>query len=205
MATITRPRHKICRTLGYCIYNAPKCPSSKRPYPPGQKKDTRRKKKSAYGEQLLEKQKLRLTYGLLEGQFYRTFERASRMTGNKSDNFLTLLETRLMTLVFRLGLARSIFDARQLISHGHVMVDGKRVTIPSYQVRKGQMIGVHPASKELDRLKAALETRVSSTNPTTYLEVQPDGVTGKYLGILSVGDIPVTRVNVQKIVEFYSK
>ena len=125
MATISGPKHKICRTVGYCIYNSPKCPSIKRPYAPGHRPNARRKKRSPYSEQLLEKQKLRLTYGMMEKQFYRTFTQAVRMTGNQADNFLKLLESRLMTLVFRLGLVRSIFDARQLINHGHVTVDGK--------------------------------------------------------------------------------
>ena len=205
MATITKPVHKICRTVGYCIYNDPKCPSVKRPYPPGQKADARKKKKSPYGEQLLEKQKLRLTYGMLEKQFYRTFERASRMHGNTADNFLIQLESRLMSLVYRLGLGRSIFDARQLISHGHVTVAGQRVDIPSYLVKPGQVIGILPKSKELDRIKMAVETRMHPTNPVPYVEVQEDGVSGKFLGIHSVVDIPVTRINVQKIVEFYSK
>jgi len=177
----------------------------KRPYAPGHRGDARKKKKSAYGEQLLEKQKLRLTYGLLEKQFYRTFERAGRMHGNTADNFLFLLESRLMTLVYRLGLARSIFDARQLISHGHVTVDGQRVTIPSYSVRTGQIIGLKEESKGIDRVKIALESRVGATNPTPYLEVQSDGVAGKFLGIQSTVDVPVTRINIQKIVEFYSK
>ncbi|HMU83475.1 MAG TPA: 30S ribosomal protein S4 [Leptospiraceae bacterium] len=206
MATIRKPRHKICRTVGYCLYGSPKCPSVKRPTPPGHHADTRKKKKkSPYGEQLLEKQKLRLTYGLMEKQFYHTFERASRMKGNKSDNFMMLLEGRLMTLVYRLGLARTIFDARQLIRHGHVSVDGQRVDVPSFSVSPGQIIGLTPGSTELDRVKSALETRASVSSPTPYLEVQSDGVSGKFLGIQSVTDIPVTRINVQKIVEFYSK
>ncbi len=191
--------------MGGCLYNDAKCPSIKRPYPPGQKADSRKKKKSPFGEQLLEKQKLRLTYGMLEKQFYGTYVRASRLHGNKSDNFMTLLETRLMTLVFRLGLARSIFDARQLINHGHVTVDGKSVDIPSYQIKTGMIIGVHPDSKELDRVKLGIETRVSSSNPTPYLEIQADGISGKYTGIVNASDIPVTRINVQKIIEFYSK
>ncbi len=205
MATIRRPKHKICRTVGYCVYNSPRCPSVKRPYPPGTKSDARRKKKSPYGEQLLEKQKLRLHYGMLEKQFYRTFEKASRMHGNTADNFLFQLESRLMTLVYRLGLARSVFDARQLINHGHVAVDGKRVDIPSYHVKVGQVIGITEGSKELDRIKAGLETRMNASNPTPYLEVQGDGVSGKFLGIASAVDVPVTRMNIQKIVEFYSK
>lgn len=205
MATIRRPKHKICRTVGYCLYNNPKCPSIKRPFSPGHKADARKKKKSSYGEQLLEKQKLRLTYGMLEKQFYNVFTRASKMHGNKSDNFLTLLESRLMTLVYRLGFARSIFDARQLINHGHVTINGNKVDIPSYQVKVGQIIGIHPGSKDADRVKMAIETRVSNTNPTPYLEVQPDGISGKFTGVVNVTDIPVTRINVQKIVEFYSK
>ncbi|MDH5655235.1 MAG: 30S ribosomal protein S4 [Spirochaetia bacterium] len=205
MATVRKPKHKICRTVGHCIHNSPKCPSIKRPYPPGHKADARKKKKSAYGEQLLEKQKLRLTYGMLEKQFYRTFERASGMHGNTADNFLFLLESRLMSLVYRLGLARSIFDARQLISHGHVTVDGKKVSIPSYHVRPSQTIGVMSDSANLERIKAAIETRVSATNPTPYLEIQGDGISGKFSGLNSAVDIPVTRINVQKIVEFYSK
>lgn len=205
MATIRKPRHKICRTVGYCLYGSPKCPSVKRPTPPGHHSNSRKKKKSPYGEQLLEKQKLRLTYGLMEKQFYNTFARASRMKGNKSDNFMILLESRLMTLVYRLGLARSMFDARQLIRHGHVTVNGERVTIPSYTVTQGDLIGIHEASKDSVRVKSALETRTSVSSPTPYLEVQSDGVSGKFLGVSNAHDIPVTRINIQKIVEFYSK
>ncbi len=202
MATVSKPKHKICRTVGHCIHNSPKCPSIKRPYPPGQKADARKKKKSPYGEQLLEKQKLRLTYGMLEKQFYRTFEKASRMHGNTADNFLYRLESRLMSLVFRQGLARSIFDARQLINHGHVTVDGKRVDIPSYHVRHGQVIGLRPESKELDRIKMGQEAK-GSVPP--YLEVLEDGISARFLGIHSAADVPVTKINIQKIVEFYSK
>jgi small subunit ribosomal protein S4 len=205
LATIRKPKHKICRTVGYCIYDTPKCPSVKRPYPPGHKGDARKKKKSPYGEQLLEKQKLRLTYGMLEKQFYRTFERASRMHGNTADNFMSLLESRLMTLAYRLGLARTIFDARQLISHGHVMVDGHKVNIPSYHVKPGQVISLKPDSVNLDRVKIGLESRASATNPVPYIEVQSDGISGKFLGIGAAVDVPVTRINIQKIVEFYSK
>ena len=205
MATIKGPKHKICRTVGYCIYNNPRCPSIKRPYPPGHRGSARRKKRSSYAEQLLEKQKLRLTYGLMEKQFYRTFEEAVRRQGNTADNFMILLESRLMTLVDRVGLARSIFDARQLINHGHVTVDGKRVDIPSYHVKPGQTIGLKESAKELDRVKFGLEMRVSDSNPTPYLEVQSDGVSARFLGIENVVDIPVTKINVQKIVEYYSR
>ena len=205
MATIRGPKHKICRTVGYCLYSNPKCPAVKRPYPPGHRANNRRKKKSSYGEQLLEKQKLRLTYGLMEKQFYRTFEKASRMHGNTADNFLILLESRLMTLVERMGMARTIFDARQLINHGHVTINGRRVDIPSYQVKNGDLIGLKPSSAELGRVKHSLEMRVSDSRPTPYIEIQSDGVTAKFLGIENTTDIPVTRINVQKIVEYYSR
>lgn len=148
---------------------------------------------------------MRLTYGMMEKQFYRTFEKAVRMQGNTADNFIMLLESRLMSLVFRLGYGRTIFDARQLINHGHVTVDGQRVDIPSFRVKPGQVIGLHAGSKELNRVKAGLETRVSNTNPTPYLEVQEDGISGRYLGIQHAVDVPTTRINIPKIVEFYSK
>jgi len=141
----------------------------------------------------------------MEKQFYRTFQQAVSIKGNQADNFMILLESRLMSLVYRLGLARSIFDARQLINHGHVSVDGKKVRIPSYRVKPGQVIGVLSKSKELDRVKLGMEMRVSSSNPAPYLDVQDDGIAGKFTGIQSVADIPVTRINVQKIVEYYSK
>jgi len=204
LATIRGPKHKICRTVGYCLYDSPRCPSKKRPYAAGHRSDSRRRKKSAFGEQLLEKQKLRLSYGMLEKQFYRTYDRASHMKGNKADNFMFLLESRLMTLIYRLGLARSIFDARQLINHGHVVVDGKSVDIPSYQVKPGQVIGLRDKAKNLDRITYAVENRQSSAIPP-YLELQADNVSAKFLGINSIVDVPVTRINVQKIIEFYSK
>lgn len=207
MATIRKPRHKICRTVGFCLYGSAKCPTRKqeRNKLPGHRPESARKKKSPYGEQLLEKQKLRLMYGLMEKQFYRTFTHAIKLHGNNADNFLILLESRLMSLVYRMGIARSVFDARQLINHGHVTVDGQGVDIPSFHVKPGQVIGLHADSKELVRVKSGLELRTSNTNPVPYLEVQADGVSAKFLGITNATDIPVGRVSVQKIVEFYSK
>ncbi len=203
MATITGPKHKICRTVGYCIHGSAKCPSIRRPYAPGHRPNARRKKRSAFSEQLLEKQKLRLTYGMMEKQFYATFAEAVHHTGNTADIFLSLLESRLASLVWRMGLARTVWDARQLVNHGHVTVNGQRVDIPSYRVKPGEVIDLHPKAKELDRVKSALQTRVGSG--PGYLELQENGVGAKFLGISSVADIPVTRINVQKIVEFYSK
>ncbi len=206
MATIRKPKHKICRSAGFCLYGNPKCPSKKRPFPPGYRPESFRKKKSPYGEMLLEKQKLRFTYGMMERQFRNTFEKASRMHGNTADNFLILLESRLMTLVYRLCLAKTVYDARQLISHGHITVNGKRVTIPSYHVRVGDIIGVHENSMDLERIKDALKRREGSSHPVPYLEVQADGISGKFLGISNIQDIPIDpRIDIQKIIEYYSK
>ncbi len=206
MATLRKPRHKICRTAGFCLYGDPKCPSIKRPYSPGHRPESRRKKKSPYGEQLLEKQKLRLTYGLMEKQFYRTFEKASRMHGNTADNFIKLLESRLMTIVYRLCFAKSVFDARQLISHGHVTVNGKRVTIPSYQVRPNDVIGISEKSRNLSRILESLERRKSEFKPAPYFEILSHPFEAKFLGIQNILDVPLDpRINIQKIVEYYSK
>ncbi|MCX7811359.1 MAG: 30S ribosomal protein S4 [Leptospiraceae bacterium] len=206
MATIRKPRHKICRYAGFCLYGDPKCPSVKRPYAPGYRPESFRKKKSPYGEQLLEKQKLRLYYGMMEKQFYNTFEKASKMHGNTSDNFIKLLESRLMTVVYRLCLAKTVFEARQLISHGHITVNGKRVTIPSYHLKPGDIVGVVEKSKDLARIKEAMERRQGKTHPVPYIEVQPDGISGKFLGIQNIQDVPLDpRFNIEKIVEFYSK
>ncbi len=206
MATLRKPRHKICRSAGFCLFNDPKCPSIKRPFPPGHRPKSLRKKKSSYGEQLLEKQKLRFYYGLMEKQFYRTFEKASTMHGNTADNFLKLLESRLMTVVYRLCFAKSVYDARQLISHGHIEVNGKRVTIPSYLVKKGDIISVKESSRKLMRIQESLKRLDGKIKPVPYLEILQDGFSGTFLGIETISDIPIDpRINIQKIVEFYSK
>ncbi|MFN3605427.1 MAG: 30S ribosomal protein S4 [Leptonema sp. (in: bacteria)] len=206
MATLRKPRHKICRYAGFCLFGDPKCPSIKRPFPPGHRPKSLRKKKSPYGEQLLEKQKLRFYYGLMEKQFYRTFEKAARMHGNTADNFLKLLESRLMTAVYRLCFAKSIFDARQLIRHGHIMVNEKRVTIPSYSLKVGDVIGVKESSRKLERIQESLKRLEDKIKPVPYLEILEDGYSGRFLGIENISDIPIDpRINIQKIVEFYSK
>ena len=191
--------------MGYCLYSQPKCPSVKRPYPPGPRSNARRKKKSPFGEQLQEKQKLRLTYGMMEKQFYRTYEKAAILKGNRSDNFLVLLESRLMSLVFRMGIARSIFDARQLVCHGHVQVDGHRVDIPGYWVKPGEVIGLSEKARKMERVEYAVQNRISSAGSVPYLEIQEDGISARFTGIADITQVPVTRVNVPKIIEFYSR
>src|SRR4051794_23947413 len=141
MARYTGPSWKLSRRLGISLSGTGK-EIEKRPYAPGPHGPNQRKKLSEYGMQLQEKQKLRHMYGVTERQFRNLFDRAGKMKGVYGENFMILLESRLDNLVYRLGLARTRRQARQLVNHGHVVVDGKRLDIPSYRVKIGQTIGV---------------------------------------------------------------
>ena len=149
MARYTGPKSRIARKFGEAIFGADKV-LSKKNYPPGQHGNSRRKKTSEYGIQLREKQKAKYTYGVLEKQFRIIFEKASRSKGITGEVLLQLLEVRLDNLVFRLGLAPTRDAARQLVSHRHIVVDGKVVNIPSYSVKPGQVIGVREKAKSLE-------------------------------------------------------
>lgn len=155
MARYTGPKTKIARKFGEAIFGADKV-LSKKNYPPGQHGNNRRRKTSEYGVQLREKQKAKYTYGVLEKQFRNMFEKASRSKGITGEVLLQLLESRLDNVVFRLGLAPTRDAARQLVSHRHIVVDGKVVNIPSYSVKPGQIIGVREKSKSLEVISEAL-------------------------------------------------
>ena len=155
MARYTGPKSRIARKFGEAIFGADKV-LSKKNYPPGQHGNSRRKKTSEYGIQLREKQKAKYTYGVLEKQFRIMFEKASRSKGITGEVLLQLLEVRLDNLVFRLGLAPTRDAARQLVSHRHIVVDGKVVNIPSYSVKPGQVIGVREKAKSLEIITDAL-------------------------------------------------
>jgi small subunit ribosomal protein S4 len=209
VARYTGPKHRICRRIGYCLWENPKCPSKKKPQAPGQPgggrggtRGRRRSKESNYGKHLLEKQKLRLTYGMLEKQFKNTFVRARNMRGVAGDNFLQILECRLDNLVFRLGFASSIFAARQLVNHGHVLVDGKKVDIPSFIVKVGQVISISEKSRKAPMI-AETAQRTERSVPS-YLELKPAEFEGKLAVMPLVADIPV-KVDANLIVEFYSR
>ncbi|MBI5094320.1 MAG: 30S ribosomal protein S4 [Candidatus Hydrogenedentes bacterium] len=135
MSKYLGPKHKLCRRLGSCIWGSPKCPSIKRPFGPGQHGQNQRRKMSVYGQQLQDKQKVRMHYGLLEAQMRLIFSKAQRMGGVTGTNLLMLLESRLDCIVYRLGFARTITSARQLVVHGHILVNGKKVDRPSFQVK----------------------------------------------------------------------
>jgi len=206
LARYTGPKHRLCRRIGNCLWDDPKCPSKKKPYAPGMKGagggGRRGGKMSNYARHLLEKQKLRMTYGLLERQFRNTFARAQKLQGVTGDNFLQMLERRLDSLVYRMGFAPSIFAARQLVCHGHFLVDGKKVDIPSFIVRPGQTVSVREKSRQVPVFQESIERR-NRTIPD-YLQVNIEGLEGKLLVTPRAEDIPV-KVDTNLIVEFYSR
>ncbi|WP_155285952.1 30S ribosomal protein S4 [Lacticaseibacillus zhaodongensis] len=161
MSRYTGPTWKVSRRLGMSLSGTGK-ELARRPYAPGDHGPNSRRKISEYGTQLREKQKLRMMYGLTERQFRNLFVRAGKITaGTHGENLMILLEQRLDNLVYRLGLATTRAQARQLVNHGHITVDGKRVDIPSYEVQPGQEIGLRERSQNLVVVNAALEATVS--------------------------------------------
>ncbi|MBR3209554.1 MAG: 30S ribosomal protein S4 [Bacilli bacterium] len=156
MARYTGPIFKKSRRFGFSVLENGK-ELAKRPYAPGDHGQDRRKKLSNYGIQLQEKQKLRFMYGLSEKQLHKLFVRALKMKGVNGENLLRLLESRLDNLVYRIGFATTRKGARQLVNHGHIVVNGKKVDIPSYEVKPGDIIGLAENDKELAIVKASLE------------------------------------------------
>lgn len=201
MARYTGPKTRIARKLGEAIYGPDKV-LSKKNYAPGQHGLNRRKKTSEYGIQLREKQKAKYTYGVLESQFRRLFEKAERTKGVTGEVLLQLLESRLDNLVYRLGIAPTRAAARQLVLHKHIVVDGKVVNIASYSVKPGQIIGIRERSKSLEVIDAALAGFNHSKYP--WLEWEQNSLSGKYLYTPERADIP-ENIQEQLIVELYSK
>ncbi len=178
--------------------------AEKRKYPPGEHGQRRTMRKlSDYGVQLREKQKAKRIYGVLERQFRRYFKEADRMRGITGTNLLQLLERRLDNVIYRLGYANTRAQARQLVRHNHVKVDGKRVNIPSYQVKIGQLVEMKDKSKELVLVQEALQTR-RSMGGYPWMEWLGDGMAGKLIRMPAVEEIAIP-VNEQLIVELYSK
>ena len=201
MARYTGPRTKIARKFGEAIFGPDKV-LSKKNYPPGQHGANKRRKTSEYGIQLREKQKAKYTYGVLEKQFRNLFEKASRTKGIKGEVLLQLLEARLDNVVFRLGLAPTRSAARQLVSHRHIVVDGKVDNIPSYSLKPGQVVGVREKSKSLEIIADSLSGFNHSKYP--WLEWDESSKSGKVLHTPERADIP-ENIKEQLIVELYSK
>jgi len=199
MARYTGPQYKLSRRLGISLSGTGK--ELKRPYPPGQHGPGQRRKLSGYGVQLQEKQKLRHMYGLSEKQFHNLYLRASKMKGIVGENFMILLESRLDNLVYRFGLANSRAGARQLVAHGHVTVNGKKVDIPSYTCQPGDVIGLRERSRNLKSIKEALANR-NYLHP--YLEFDENAMEGKYVRLPERSELP-QEIDEKQIVEFYSR
>lgn len=201
MARYTGPKSRIDRRFGEAIIGSEKV-LSKRNFPPGQHGNNRRRKTSEYGVMLAEKQKAKYTYGVLEKQFRNMFEKAARTSGITGEILLQNLESRLDNVVYRLGIAPSRAAARQLVNHKHIVVDGSVVSIPSYSVKAGQVIGVREKSKSLEVIAAALAGFNHSKYP--WIEWDESQKAGKFLHKPERADIP-ENIKEQLIVELYSK
>ena len=200
MARYTGPSTKIARKFGEPIFGADRA-FEKRNYPPGQHGlASKRKKKSEYGTQLKEKQKVKYTYGVLERQFRNLYEKASRMKGQKGENLIILLESRLDNLVYRMGIAPTRAAARQLVSHAHITLNGVVCNIPSALVKPGDVVAVRERSKSLE----VITNSVASASKYSWIEFDSKALTGKYISTPVRTEIP-ENINEQLIVELYSK
>jgi small subunit ribosomal protein S4 len=208
MARYTGPVCKQCRRENTKLFLkgdkcfSEKCPISKGAKVPGQH-GARRTKLTPYGVQLREKQKVRRYYGVLEGQFAKYYEMAIKMKGVAGENLLTILESRLDNVVYRLGFAMSRPEARQLVVHGHFTVNGKRVDIPSYLVKAGDVIAVKETSMDSTKIKAVLEANASKPVPK-WLESDKEKAVGKVITLATREDIDLP-VEEHLIIEYYSK
>lgn len=200
MARYTGPAYKKARRLNFSLLENGK-ELARRPYAPGAHGADRRKKISEYGVQLQEKQKVRLMYGLTEKQFRKVFERASRMKGVAGENLLKLLESRLDNLVYRMGLAKTRRGARQVVNHGHILVNGIKVNIPSYQVKPGDTISVKENSLEHKAIRESLE---ATLNRPAYVDFDTKKMSGSYVRLPDRSELNA-EINESLIVEYYNR
>ncbi len=197
MATRRGPRFKECRRLGVNTCGHPK--ALKRIDAPAFKKTH---KISEYGKQLIEKQKIKAYYGIMERQLQRYFDIALKAEGKTGEALITTLECRLDNLVYRLGFANSIRMARQMVTHGHLTVDGKKITIPSQNIKVNQVISLKEKSRKNEQFKKSFLS--TNSKPLPYLQKNEDDFSGKLISIPQRKEIPV-EINDQMVVEFYSK
>lgn len=208
MARYTGAVCRLCRREGQKLFlkgsrcYGEKCALNKREYAPGQHGQGR-KKLSGYGLQLREKQKARRYYGVLEGQFRHYFELANKKAGVTGENLLAILESRLDNVVYRLGFGTSRPEARQLVRHGHFTVNGKKVNIPSYLVKVGDVIAIKEESKSSEKIKAVIDTTASRAVPK-WLDLDNNTLTGKVVAVAEREDIDLP-LEEHLIVELYSK
>lgn len=208
MARYTGPVCKLCRREGMKLFLKgdkcfTKCTLERRPSPPGQHMQRRGRKISDYGLQLREKQKARRLYGVLEKQFHRHFEAAERRPGVTGENLLQILEMRLDNVVYRLGLADSRAQARQLVRHGHIQINGHKVDIPSYIARPGEEVGVREASKGNEYFQT-LQPTLARRDIAPWMELNASTMQGRIMRLPARDELGLD-LNEQLIVEFYSR
>ena len=214
MARYTGPVCRLCRREGMKLYLkgerclGPKCPivqrNPPRNFPPGMHGQKRSRRPSEFGLQWREKQKVRRFYGVMEGQFSKHFEDASRREGVTGENLLRILEMRLDNVVYRLGFADSRRQARQIVRHGHFTVNGRKTDIPSYSVRPGDVISVKQQSREKEYFKVVAEVLRTRTVPA-WLALEPENFTGRVITEPARDQIDMPPINEQLIIEFYSR
>lgn len=209
MARYTGAVCRLCRREGQKLFlkgdrcYTDKCAIDRRSFPPGQHGNARNKKMSEYGIQLREKQKVRRFYGVLESQFHKYYEMAAGRKGVTGENLLSILETRLDNVMYRLGFAMSRPEARQMVRHGHFTINGKKVDIPSYLVKPGEIISIKDSSRNLGKFKMTLEANASRVAPK-WLDFDRNNLVAKVLTLPAREDIDLP-VQERLIVELYSK
>ena len=209
MARYTGAVCKLCRREGQKLFlkgercYTGKCAIDRRSYAPGQHGQARMKKSSEYGKQLRTKQFAKRYYGVLEGQFRHYFELAEKMPGAAGENLLTLLESRLDNVVYRMGLASSRAEARQLVGHKHFSVNGRTVNIPSFLVKPGMVVALREGSRSLDKIKAIVEANSARPGPA-WLEMNKENLECKVVALAKREDIDLP-IEETLIVELYSK
>jgi small subunit ribosomal protein S4 len=204
MTKRVQAKSKICRRLGVNLWGRPKNPIVRRDYPPGEH-GSKRRKISGYGQQLAAKQKLRGYYGnMTEKQFRRVYQEAIRRRGDTAENMIGLLERRLDMLVYRLNLVPTIFAARQFINHGHLLVNGRRVDIPSYVCREGDVIEVKDSSKQLPMVLESVQH--PERDVPDYLSVDYRALKGTFVRTPKLADVPYpVHMEPNLVIEYYSR
>jgi small subunit ribosomal protein S4 len=197
-------KYKSNRRFGQNIWGRPKSPVNKRSYGPGQHGQRRKSKVSDFGMQLVAKQKLRMYYGnITEKQFRKIYAEAARRKGNTAENLIALLESRLDALVYRAKFTPTVFSARQFVNHGHVKVNGRRVTIPSYVVKPGDVLEVREKSRNMALVLEAQQS--AERDVPDYIEVDPRAGTAKYTRTPGLSDVPYpVQMEPNLVVEFYA-
>ena len=197
-------KYKLDRRMGENIWGRPKSPINKRAYGPGQHGQRRKQKVSDFGLQLRAKQKLKGYYGnLTEKQFSRTYDEAARRKGNTAESLIALLESRLDAIVYRAKFVPTPFAARQFVNHGHVLVNGKRVNIPSFRVKPGDVVSVRERSRNMALVLEALQSPERDT--PDYIEVDGKGMSAKYVRMPELAEVPYpVKMEPNLVIEFYA-